>query len=565
MGAYRINAEQIYQEINHLSVISPWAKENPPSYSRLADARTEMAPRGEGRVGGLVCPDAYPLEPATTDPLSTLWPSPLCFCLSSASHRCISSVWLHSVWSSTTCSILPMAASPALAKLRFRSTCDSCSISKVKCDKKQPICGRCRTSGFTCSYSPSRRHGKQSWARRVAEEQQQQQQQQYRQASPLPIPLATTSYHRPPSLLPLPTFSGANSTSEFSFIPFDPAYTTNQPELSRQMDVDLGNRLNVDYSALGGLDILGDGLDFLSHWTAIDPDVGLSNDPRASEANTSRTLSDSSLSRHSNDVASTPITSPGETLHNSEPQSTPFHDCEAKAFTVLHSLHFCTILHTDLPTALQQIRGKLGTVSSRMPPLDKVLFCNRVAMATLKELLECPCAQKLSHLALLYITIISKALYWYRLAASSQYQFKSDTSCPSGPPGSGHTGASRSCLTSVPSLATERAVESTAIQIGVFDLDEEDQKIMLHGVLMREVKKVDAIVERMRRLGTGHMYNPDGIQAPPPPTYYDVAVGKMRAEVLDTLTQIKKLAADINDTSATVSVGSPVPTVDEDI
>ena len=40
---------------------------------------------------------------------------------------------------------------------RSKDTCDMCSSSKVKCDKKRPVCGRCARLDYPCFYSPARR------------------------------------------------------------------------------------------------------------------------------------------------------------------------------------------------------------------------------------------------------------------------------------------------------------------------------------------------------------------------------------------------------------------------
>ena len=40
---------------------------------------------------------------------------------------------------------------------RIKDTCDMCSASKVKCDKKKPICSRCARLDYPCFYSPARR------------------------------------------------------------------------------------------------------------------------------------------------------------------------------------------------------------------------------------------------------------------------------------------------------------------------------------------------------------------------------------------------------------------------
>ncbi|KAH6645458.1 hypothetical protein BKA67DRAFT_113096 [Truncatella angustata] len=43
---------------------------------------------------------------------------------------------------------------------KLRSSCNGCGSAKVKCDRDQPMCGRCATLGITCVYGVSRKMGK---------------------------------------------------------------------------------------------------------------------------------------------------------------------------------------------------------------------------------------------------------------------------------------------------------------------------------------------------------------------------------------------------------------------
>ncbi|KAK3386510.1 hypothetical protein B0H63DRAFT_467887 [Podospora didyma] len=45
-------------------------------------------------------------------------------------------------------------------KIKYRATCDGCADSKVRCDKKRPLCGRCTRTGNACNYSMSLRTGR---------------------------------------------------------------------------------------------------------------------------------------------------------------------------------------------------------------------------------------------------------------------------------------------------------------------------------------------------------------------------------------------------------------------
>ena len=40
---------------------------------------------------------------------------------------------------------------------KLKDSCDMCSASKVRCDKKKPICNRCERLGYPCFFSPARR------------------------------------------------------------------------------------------------------------------------------------------------------------------------------------------------------------------------------------------------------------------------------------------------------------------------------------------------------------------------------------------------------------------------
>ncbi|KAL8751993.1 MAG: hypothetical protein Q9199_006052 [Rusavskia elegans] len=43
---------------------------------------------------------------------------------------------------------------------KLKETCDSCSASKVKCEKQWPKCSRCDNLGYPCFYSPAMRKGR---------------------------------------------------------------------------------------------------------------------------------------------------------------------------------------------------------------------------------------------------------------------------------------------------------------------------------------------------------------------------------------------------------------------
>ena len=394
------------------------------------------------------------------------------------------------------------------APFRLRSACDACSAAKVKCDKKQPACDRCQINSFTCSYSPSRRHGKHSW-RRFSE-----------------------YGSNPLGIIPAP----------------DPVMDLDNGD--GQGGGGSGDRSNGgDDATFVDFNALGDGFDVHSHWTGLDLEVDLPSGSRTREDTLvhDRTGTDPNSSSHSIsnsiwDGQSSVVTT--SSISEYPQPRTATYDCEAEAFTALHSLHSCTMLHTDPPDELKQTTTRTGTrfgqVTDRMPPLDKVLYFNRAAINTLNELLDSPSVQQ-PHLALLYMTIASKVLFWYRLVVSSQYQIKPRPGYPS----SDEKSKSNNQFSPLSrwSDTTDRAVKSVSIQIGVFDLEDEDQKLLMSGVLLREVMKLESIVAKMKMLGDGDARVDECDDDQHVSSWYGIVGSKMQADVQNTLRQIKQFGA----------------------
>ena len=286
---------------------------------------------------------------------------------------------------------------------------------------------------------------------------------------------------------------------------------------------------------------LGDGFDINSNWTALDLGVvplssgpGIPDDIQGHD-------STGTASNSWDGPSLVPTTAASSVFEPPQPRTASY-DCEAEAFTALRSLHSCTMLHTDHPGETTRTSTSFGGVTDHMPPLDKVLYFNRAAISTLKELLNAPCVQQ-PHLALLYMTIASKVLFWYRLVVSSQYQSNPGSAVPS----LSSNGSSTDTL-SPPgtwSSTSDRAVKPVSFQIGVFDLGDEDQKLLMKGVLLREVRKLESVVSEMKRLGDEHTRDDVYHDEQHVLNWYTVAGTKMQAEVQDTLRQIKELGSGI--------------------
>jgi hypothetical protein len=221
----------------------------------------------------------------------------------------------------------------------------------------------------------------------------------------------------------------------------------------------------------------------------------------------------------------------------------PVHDCEAKALAMLHSLHVKCAEH---PTS--------GSRSSpQNPPLDKILHTNRVAVSTLGDLLQCHCAQQ-PHLALLYMATISKALFWYRLAINLSFKPsvqghaarhepispQSHTGMFSVSPGPNMTAPATNSMPNQTNEGPRGRARSNTIQIGSFDLEEEDEAILVRSVVMTEVKKAARLVDFMKSGGmqvdTAEEHGQESLSVG---SWYRAGGEKLAREVQDTMQEAR--------------------------
>ncbi|KAK8109287.1 hypothetical protein PG984_015088 [Apiospora sp. TS-2023a] len=331
-------------------------------------------------------------------------------------------------------------------RTRLRRACDGCSVAKVKCDRKDlAACDRCQLNEMDCTFSVSRRYGKQSWAKRVA------------------------------------------SASQWS--------TESHPPQHQQHDqrAQAGGSDVYLFSALDAGDVVFDGAPFWSEdgFASTYGDMTIDMDMTSTEHNSlprqlqgheglpfgdeSRTTTATSSSLAS--VSSAASASASRSLPTSLSRTTPSgqdtapryshpHDCEAQALALLQSLQHSpgAATHSSPTTASSNSSSSGGT--DPKPNLDEVLLVNKAALQRFTQLVDCPCVVT-PHLALLYLALLAKMLFWYREAATGD------------------------CVD---------RLQPTQIRMGMLDLDDEDQANLLRVILLRELRKVEALVERLARL-----------------------------------------------------------------
>lgn len=333
----------------------------------------------------------------------------------------------------------------------FRTACDPCSTSKVRCDKAHPSCDRCVQMGVRCFYSESRKHGKKAWRRKLASD---------RRAwaaaislEPEIYPMGTTKPIAPTtaliqsewgSLLSLPQQPAIISTS-----PPHPALFHNEQQRAVTSSV-LSPSWPVDTSLSTIM-----GVSSTLDWN--EADLSLPEPSSSGEAYPLPGLGQGQSST---------TTSSGVRAPSSESRSRKStHDCEAQAVSILRLLQ-----NNEISEGATSCLTTLYDDLNLSPSFDRVLATNKLALNSWKRLMGCNCSQ-CPHLILLYVTVLSKMLFWYHIISETSLS----------PEGGGRENAGDSsnadAPTDRPPKIGEFDVLPTKVQVGLLDIDPEDQRL----------------------------------------------------------------------------------------
>ncbi|RGP80523.1 fusarubin cluster-transcription factor [Fusarium longipes] len=149
-----------------------------------------------------------------------------------------------------------------------------------------------------------------------------------------------------------------------------------------------------------------------------------------------------------------PILSAKPTITPIDMHNEASHDCEAMALRLLRSLH-CDDRTTELCKQAHSNR------TSHPPSIDTILSVNKAALANLIPLLRCSCGRN-PHITMLHSAILSKVVFWYGVASRHH---------------------------------TEGALKPIKIQLGILDLDDEDQATLQRTLLLRELRKAGKVMD----------------------------------------------------------------------
>ncbi|WZH41930.1 Fusarubin cluster-transcription factor [Fusarium acuminatum] len=137
--------------------------------------------------------------------------------------------------------------------------------------------------------------------------------------------------------------------------------------------------------------------------------------------------------------------------------------------------------------------------------IDTVLSVNKAALANLTPLLKCPCGRN-PHIAMLHSAILSKVIFWYRVAVTARYHSEGVELRP------------------------------MKIQLGMLDLDDEDQATLQRAVLLRELRKAEKVMDTFDSFSVRE----DGV-----PGWHASAVRDMREELQAIIQKIRKGQGDL--------------------
>jgi hypothetical protein len=381
---------------------------------------------------------------------------------------------------------------------KLRSSCDGCGAAKLKCDRRQPECGRCTDLSITCVYGVSRKMGKPPRDRvgqrgRSPEDRQPSYVEKrkcddngYKGDRARRSGSDTTSLKSAASSgsTDLDSAWGSADGDDFSQIGTDTTMLDNTfPQLTHFSSMDLGDWALPDELATNNLDT-----DMFAtfEWPEMET-----------------TATPPSYTQHFPGMGGSIPMPFGDNL---PPQG----DCSCLRETheILNNL---SLINPDkTPTAAAP--GPMATAANHFP-LDYVLNLNRECSGRLGKLLTCTCAG-CPHLALLHASIISQVLKWYHQESSATTLSPSHPSslmsaalnenvAHAGSSLPGIASASPWSATTVTSTATiggantpKSSTGSTPMAMGCFIIDDERVQVTLRiQLLLAELTRIGSLIK----------------------------------------------------------------------
>ncbi|KAJ3564411.1 hypothetical protein NPX13_g7854 [Xylaria arbuscula] len=350
-----------------------------------------------------------------------------------------------------------MAGNNAAQSVHLRTACDPCSTAKVRCDKKHPACGRCAQFKLQCSYSHSRRHGRRTTLRKRPG---------YRRIGIFNTSTAaedtaiTTAVPIAPAV-PLLTPASYNTlppSTTLSIGGYHPTGSVTTGEVGLNDPSLLSTWSFGDDAAANGIDVGA-----FADWEI--PDLPLLEP--ASSGTAYSTLTPLEKRSPASNVVSK-------------------HDCEAQAILILRSMQHGELHEGATSCATHPVQ--YAELNLR-PSFDRVLATNKAALDGCARLMECSCAL-CPHIILLHVSILSKVLFWYRIAASNETDVPRSSQ-------SQNSVSAGSLSPEDPPTPAQFSVAPTEVQVGMLDLNAEDEASLRRMLLLRELYRTRKVVNEL--------------------------------------------------------------------
>lgn len=371
-----------------------------------------------------------------------------------------------------------IAAQPATRSVRLRLACDACTTAKVRCSRTHP-CERCEDNGQEnqCYYSASRRHGKRARHRKTGSE----------------IPRSSNT-----ASLATSGFSSAQYETDFAWE--DYSHTPGSSATKADSEFDM-----LDSWASHNMDFTVDFEDLNSvSWADPWKSLNLWSDTSPSQSS-GMVSPDLSLSPAQITSIKPTIQGASNILGSNMQGPRQSHNCEATALRLLRSLHYHPNTDQSANICREAHNISQAKQACSTPSIDTVLSVNKAALANLIPLLKCHCGRN-PHIAMLHSAILSKVIFWYRVAVTARYHSEGVELRP------------------------------MKIQLGILDLDDEDQATLQRAVLLRELRKAEKVMETFDSFSVRE----DGV-----PGWHASAVRNMREELQAIIQKIRKGQGDL--------------------
>lgn len=332
----------------------------------------------------------------------------------------------------------PPTSTKPVKPRKFRSSCDTCSASKVKCSQEQPQCTRCVNLGVHCNYSPSRRMGKPPASARQLSKSNISSSDSERQNNPSPAKKRQLS---PPSEINIPVPSIENNQCTF-----DHSLMDTPDFVSMNWQDDLFTTATFDGPLSSDIQLTSPNLfDFNFNFPAD-----------SAQVNNQFIFGDDSSLGSSTASVQDPLFEPLQLFPSNTSQSTTKASPRSSLTVPDLCTHQAQFSRTPSPTPF------LEPASS----IDQVLITNKAEIENAYALLACDCSHN-PHFALTLALLCNKILAMYEAVIK-----------PS-PPSS--DSSSSGCI---------------GITVGAYKMDAEDEERMRIQIVVNELRKVKGLVDK---------------------------------------------------------------------